>query len=187
MPSNLSISQDNQLPLVVDLDGTLIRSDLLIVSLCELLKSSRVSVFKVPFWLLQGKSVLKERLASCVSIDISGLPYNDDVIAWLKDEKKKKRTLILSTASNEKYAHQVADYLGFFDAVQASTKEINLSSYVKRNHNVQLFGEGGFDYVGNSMDDIPIWQSAACAILVHPSSKVLRMAKARATVVKIFF
>ena len=138
MPSSLSISQISQLPLVVDLDGTIIKSDLLIISFCGLFKSSWLSVLKVPFWQLQGKSVLKERLASRVHIDVGKLTYNDDVIAWLKDEKKKKRTLILSTASNERYANQVAAYLGLFDSVQASNKDINLSSYVKKNHNVHL-------------------------------------------------
>jgi len=172
--------------LVVDLDGTIIKSDLLVESFLALLKQSYLSVIKVPFWLLQGKSVLKAKIAQRVNIDVSALPYNNDVLAWLKREKEENRILILSTASNEKYAYQIAHYLDMFDSVQASNYHINLSSYAKRNHNVKLFGEGGFDYVGNSMDDIPVWQSAANAILVHPSSKVLEKAKARASVIKIF-
>lgn len=171
---------------MVDLDGTIIRSDLLIVSFWELCKESLISVLKVPFWLLHGKSVLKEEIACRVDIDVSLLSYNDDVVDWLRERKKEGRVLILSTASNERYARQVSDYLGLFDSIQASTKEVNLSSCVKRDHNVRLFGEGGFDYVGNSLDDIPVWEAAANAIIVHPSFRVLKKAQASARVEKVF-
>ncbi|MDA3832834.1 MAG: hypothetical protein PF495_05505 [Spirochaetales bacterium] len=178
--------QTKDVPLIVDLDGTILASDLLLVSLRKLLNTSFLTLFKLPFWLIRGKSALKAEIAKRVNLDVRNLPYNTKVITWLNTEKKEGRTLILSTASNEKYARQIAEHLGIFDSVQASNYDINLSSHTKRDLNVKLFGEGGFDYIGNSMDDLPVWASAAKAFIVNPSPRVLRAAKVSAKISKIF-
>ncbi len=179
--------QTKDLPLIVDLDGTIITCDLLLVSITELFKKSCLTLFKLLFWLIHGKSVLKAKIAERVNIDVRNLPYNNEVLTWLKIKKKEGRTLILSTASNERYAKQIAEHLGIFDSVQASNYDINLSSHTKRDLNVKLFGEGRFDYIGNSMDDIPVWNAAAKAILVNPSKRVLNKAGKTASISKIFY
>src|SRR5665811_829478 len=69
---------------VVDLDGTLVKTDLLLESLLALLKQTPYFVFCLPFWLLKGKAYLKQQIASRVSLDVSVLPYRDDVLDYLK-------------------------------------------------------------------------------------------------------
>ena len=64
-------------PLVVDLDGTLIRSDLLIETFFALLKRNIFYVLLVPFWLVKGKAAFKQEIARRVAIDVSLLPYQD--------------------------------------------------------------------------------------------------------------
>ena len=118
-------------PLCVDLDGTLVRTDLLVESLVALLKANPLFLFLLPFWLLKGKAYLKQQVADRVDIDPVSLPYNKPFLAWLKQQKKSGRALVLATASNVKHAQAVAGHLKLFDAVFASDARTNLSGTAK--------------------------------------------------------
>ena len=95
-------------PLVVDLDGTLIRTDLLVESTFALLKQNILYVFLLPFWLLKGKARLKHEIAARVDIDAGLLPYPEEFLDFLKAEHAAGRRLVLATASNEKFAEAIA-------------------------------------------------------------------------------
>ena len=72
-----------QLPLVVDLDGTLIRTDLMWESFARLLQRNPFAIFAVLFWWTRGRAFLKQQLARRVQIDPATLPYNEKFLAWL--------------------------------------------------------------------------------------------------------
>ena len=105
----------SDIPLCVDLDGTLIRTDLLWESLLTLVKRRPASVFWIPLWLLRGRAYLKDQIARRVQIDVASLPYNRDVIDYLRKELQGGRELILATASHVDFARQIAAHLGLFD------------------------------------------------------------------------
>lgn len=155
-------------PLVVDLDGTLLRSDVLIESAFAYLRHDPFKVLAPATWLLGGKANLKAKLAESVSLNVATLPYNTKVITFLEQEKAAGRTLILATASHQIYADAIAAHLGFFDTVLASDSGTNLSARKKRDVLVKQFGEKGFDYIGNSHDDLSVWAAAHQAYLVDP-------------------
>lgn len=165
-------------PLVVDLDGTLIRSDVLIESGFAYLTSAPHRFYRPLLWLTRGgKSALKAGLAENTNVDVSVLPYDPTVLAWLEEERKAGRQLVLATASHERYARAIANHLGLFDQTFATNSDINLSSGHKRDKLVAEFGEKNFDYAGNSHDDIAVWESAARAYVVNPSAGVERAAR----------
>ncbi len=173
-------------PLCVDLDGTLIRSDLLLESFVLLIKRNPLYVFLVPFWLLRGKSVLKEQIASRVELNPAALPYDREFMQWLRSERNSGRSLWLCTASNERLATRVADHLGLFDGVLASDANTNLAGSAKASELVRKFGERGFDYCGNERRDLSIWQRANTAIVVNASSRLERDAARVAPAVQSF-
>ncbi|WP_321941338.1 UbiA family prenyltransferase [Paraburkholderia tropica] len=165
-------------PLVVDLDGTLIRSDVLIESGFAYLTSAPHRFYRPLLWLLRGgKPALKAGLAENTNVDVTVLPYDPQVLDWLRQEREAGRPLVLATASHERYAHAIADHLGLFDQTFATADGVNLSSHRKRDKLVAEFGEKNFDYAGNSHDDVAVWQSAARAYVVNPSSGVERAAR----------
>ena len=145
----------NVRPLCVDLDGTLIHSDLLIEAVFALLKLNPLYVFLFPLWLAKGKAHLKQQIADRVDLDVTLLPYNELLLTHLRAEKAAGRSLILATASNVRYAEQVALYLGIFDQVLASDAQTNLSGTRKRDRLVAAFGERGFDYAANDGVEFP--------------------------------
>jgi len=155
-------------PLVVDLDGTLLRSDMLVESAFAFLRHHPSRVLAPALWLRGGKANLKAKIAEAVSIDVATLPYNAKVINFLAQEKANGRTLILATATHHTYANAIAKHLGLFDEVLASDATTNLSASTKRNVLVSRFGEQGFDYIGNSHDDLKVWESANQSLLVDP-------------------
>ena len=170
-------------PLVVDLDGTLILTDLLHESVMALLRQAPLEALKIPIWLAQGKARLKAELARRVNIDPATLPYNQPFLAWLRMQQARGRRLILATASDERLAKQVADHLGLFEAVLASDGKTNLAGPNKRQRLVADFGLQGYAYAGNSNADLAVWQGAATAVVVNARPSLGRQA-ARSTPVE---
>lgn len=173
-------------PLCVDLDGTLLHSDILLESVLALLKQRPWFLALLPFWLLQGRAYLKAQIASRVELEVETLPYNRDFLNYLNKEHEDGRILVLATASHFKFANQIAAYLGIFSAVYATQDRINLAADAKKNMLVEHYGEHGFDYAGNSRADIKVWQAARAAIVVNPDYGVLRAAQNKCQVDEYF-
>jgi 4-hydroxybenzoate polyprenyltransferase/phosphoserine phosphatase len=161
-------------PLVVDLDGTLIKTDLLVESVCRLLRQKPLALLAMPFWLLKGRARLKREIAGQVQLDAALLPYRTPLLEYLRAERGIGRQIILATGSDERFAKQVADHLKLFDLVLGSDGVTNLSGKRKRARLVGQFGEKGFDYVGNESRDLAVWSSARKAIVVNPTPRLMR-------------
>lgn len=170
------------LPLVVDLDGTLLRSDLLVETGIAFIRRHPFQLYKTVGWLAQGKTVLKSQLASATDIDVNVLPYNPAVLELIKTAKNENRLIVLATASHYTLAEKIAEHLQLFDLVLATNEERNLTAESKRDLLIEHFGESGFDYVGNSLDDISVWSAARHAYVVDPERGVLRKAQAMGNV-----
>ncbi len=151
----------------VDLDGTLIKTDILYESALLLVKQNFIYLFIMPFWLLKGKSNLKYKVSALVDINTQTLPYNETFLKYLKDQKQLGRKLILATATTEKYAQAIADYLGIFSQIIASTENQNISGKVKldiiKSHSKE------FSYAGNAAIDLVIFSHAKESIIVNPT------------------
>jgi 4-hydroxybenzoate polyprenyltransferase len=171
-PPVVSIQTSPRPPLVVDLDGTLIKTDLLLESVCSLLRQQPFAVFALPFWLLKGRAYLKREIAQRVQLDPTLLPYRTELLDYLRAEHGKGRSIVLATASDQRFAKNVADHLQLFDTVLASDGITNLAAERKRDRLIAEFGKKGFDYVGNESRDLAVWSSARKAIVVSPNPRL---------------
>jgi len=160
--------------LCVDLDGTLISSDLLWDGLFLLLRQEPGATLSIPLWALGGRAALKSRIAERVSLDVETLPYIPEVLAYLKAERETGRKLILVTASERRWANAVADHLGLFDHVLATDGSTNLKGAKKIEAIRNEFGEVEFDYVGDSRADLPVWNRSRKAVLVRPDPGLVK-------------
>jgi phosphoserine phosphatase len=162
------------LPICVDLDGTLIHTDMLHESALGLLKVQPLYLFKLPWVLIfKGKAALKQWLADKTQFDACVLPYNQDFLIWLREQHTSGRKLVLCTASDRFIADAIAQHLGLFDEVMASNGTVNLEGRHKANALVEKFGDKGFDYAGNSIPDLEVWKHARKAIVVNASSRLV--------------
>ncbi|MEM9913771.1 MAG: UbiA family prenyltransferase [Planctomycetota bacterium] len=160
--------------LYVDLDGTLIQSDLLVESAISLVKNDASALWSVSGWLMQGRAVLKQALTRRALPDPAELPYRAEVLNYLQAQKANGRRLVLATAADRLAADRVAQHLGLFDDVLASDGQTNLKSAAKRNA-IQEHAVGQpFAYLGDCVADLPIWAEASERLLAGGTPKLRR-------------
>ena len=176
MPPPPDTPRESQVPLCVDLDGTLIKTDLLWESLARLLRRNPFQLLPILFWWARGRAFLKRQLVRRVTIDPAALPYHEPFLAFLREQKAAGRKLVLVTASDRDMALPVANHVGLFDEVLGSDGKTNLRGANKLKVLIAKFGEHGFDYAGNSSADLAVWRGAREAIVVNASAAVLKQA-----------
>lgn len=164
------------LALCVDLDGTLLKSDILYESVLALLSRNPLFIFLLPVWLLRGKAALKHEIARRVDLDATTLPYDKRVVELLTATRARPR--VLCTATNNKFAESIASHLGVFDQVIASDEVRNLSGPRKAEALATEFGEKGFAYAGNHDCDLPVWSRAGAAWVVNAPASLMSRAAA---------
>jgi len=172
--------------LAVDLDGTLTLTDTLHESLLALVRNKPYLLLLLPFWLFKGIAHLKQKVAEYSELDVTTLPYNQPLIDWLREEKERGKRIVLCTAANEKIAKAVVSNFDLFDAFIASDSKTNLKSARKRNALQERYGVGGYDYAGNSNDDLEVWADASNAVVVNASENVLKKASTLTSVTQVF-
>lgn len=166
-------------PLCVDLDGTLIRTDTLVESLLALGPGRQLGKSLVRL-VRAGKAAFKQAAMEGAKLDPALLPYNDELLAYLRRQKAAGRRLVLATAADASVAQAVADHLRLFDEVLASNGADNLKGEAKAAALVRRFGLKGFAYAGDSRSDLAVWAVARSGIIVDASAGV--SAAARKTV-----
>jgi len=162
------------IPLVLDLDGTLVRTDTLIEALLRLLAAHPLLFLSLLPSLLRSRAAFKRRIAEAARLDPATLIYNEDVLALARKARAAGRLVFLATASDRAVADAVAGHLGLFDGVFASESGINLKGEAKAARLVASFGEAGFDYAGDAEVDRPVWRKARRAIMILPSPRLAR-------------
>jgi 4-hydroxybenzoate polyprenyltransferase len=181
-----SPSAGHSVPLVVDLDGTLVGTDTLHEAALRLLRDRPQKVFGIPGLLARGKAVLKARLAQDTTFHPEALPYQRDFLDWLGEQRAQGRILVLCTAADRVVAEAIANHLGLFDEVMASDGTTNLAGENKALALENRFGSNAFDYAGNSRTDLPVWKRARRAIVVNGSSRLVDKAAILCPVERVF-
>jgi len=172
--------------IAVDLDGTLTLTDTLHESVLSLLRNKPYLFLLLPFWLFQGIAYFKLKVSEHSELDVTTLPYNQPLIDWLREEKLNGKKIVLSTAANEQVALAVVNSFDLFDEFIASDSKINLKSALKRHALQERYGIKGYDYAGNSSDDIEVWAGASNAILVNAGERILKKVSKLASIKQTF-
>ena len=174
--------RDNQedLPLVVALDGTLIHSDILLESLMVFIRTRILQLWRLPLWLCGGMSRFRHKLAAAVLVDPACLPYDRVLLAQIITQRARGRLIVMAADCPRSVAERVASHLQLFDRVLASEGAFASSASDTAGQLVLAYGEKGFDYVGNGRPAVPLWLSCRTAYCVVHEAFLL--ADGRATV-----
>jgi 4-hydroxybenzoate polyprenyltransferase len=164
-------------PICSDLDGTVVKSNMLMETLVALLRQKPFTAFLVPFWLLRGRAALKRELAAHATVDVSLLPYDENLMTLLRGEQAAGRRIVLATAADRLIAEPIGRHLGF-DEVLASDGRDNLKGEAKAAELVRRYGELGYEFVGEDRFDLPCWKHARAAVIVGGNDKVRRKVEA---------
>ena len=172
-------------PLAVDLDGTLIHGDLFSTAMWRLATRSPWLLPFLLMWLVRGRAYTKARLCVLYPVDATALPYDERVVAWLREERAGGREIALATAFDRAGADAVAQHLGCFDRVFASNGVVNLKSRRKAEALAAAYPLG-FVYAGNERADLAVWAAATAAVVVNASAALEGEATRRFKIERIF-
>ena len=170
-------------PLVVDLDHTCVKTDLLLEYLLALLRKGPRYLFFLPFWLVKGRSQFTLEIVRRASLDVSLLPYRSEFLDYLKQQRAQGRSIFFATRNDAQLTWQLADFLMSFGETLAPDNPHNNpqpESLIRR------FGEKGFDYATSGRSGTAVLRSARRVMLVHPSRKAEVSAERVAQVDRIF-
>lgn len=173
-------------PLCVDLDGTLIDGDTLVISLRTLLRREPWRFPAVCARMLRGRAAFKAFVASCVVPDAPSLPWRREVLEFLAAERARGRRLILATAADARIATCVVEHLELFDAVVSTQDGENRKGEAKLDAIRKLLNNKDFDYMGDSVADLPILLAARKAYLVAPGERLLARVRQIRTIERVF-
>lgn len=163
--------------LCVDLDGTLVQTDMMLETALSALKRNPLRLLKLPYWMFRGRAHVKRELARLSEIDPAILPYFDPLLDYLREQRERGRRLVLVTASDGEVASNVADHLGLFDEIMASDGTRNLKGSAKAKALLDRFAGEEFAYAGNSRADIAVWREARAGVLVGVTRAVAEEAR----------
>jgi 4-hydroxybenzoate polyprenyltransferase len=170
LEAGISTAPDT-LPICVDLDGSLVKSDTLVDSILVLIRHQPLRAFQLPLWLAKGKAGFKAEIGRHVSLDVERLPYNQPLLDSLRERARTGREIYLATGADHALAYRVADHLGFFGGTFASDGVTNLTGSRKLAALQEKFGDR-FIYIGNSPTDMPLLRAAASAELANPHGRI---------------
>lgn len=156
-----------EIPLCVDLDGTLVKSDTLLDSLCVLVRSKPIRLLQFPSWLARGKAYVKAEVALLAPLDAAHLPYNQPLLRFLEAQYSQGRAIYLTTGADRTLADRVAAHLGLFSGVLASDGTTNMIGAHKLSGLQKQFPE--FDYVGNARADLPLLAHSGQVLIANPT------------------
>jgi len=172
----------SNLPLVLDLDGTLVRTDTLAEAALRLAARNPFALLMLLLILVSsGRATFKRRLTQVQAVEPDSLVYNQDVLALADAARAEGRPVYLCTAADSGVAEAIAAHLGFFSAVFASDGMVNLKGSAKARFLVAHFGAHAFDYAGDASADVPVWREAATSYVVAPSAALKLRAQAAST------
>ncbi|MEO0367785.1 MAG: haloacid dehalogenase-like hydrolase [Pseudomonadota bacterium] len=173
-------------PIVVDLDGTLVREDTLYVFAFQLLLRKPWVFFILPFKLLKGKAAMKAYMNTALAFNPSSLSFNQALIDWLRERKQAGHQIALCTASSQTVADITAAKVDVFDQVFGSGSETNLSGSRKANFLNEQYGAKNYIYCGNADVDLKVWQHSHSAVVVNAPKGLAQEATQHCPVIEIF-
>lgn len=164
--------------LCVDLDGTLVRTDTLYEYALIAIKSRPDVLLRLPVWLAGGRYHLKRRITEFAAqrAEPPLFPVEPAVTELVAAYRTRGKPVELVTAADQGLVARHPELGAMFDAVIGSADGTNLKGEAKAEMLRQRH-PGGFAYVGNSADDMPVWRSATRRYGVNLPGSVRRAAK----------
>ena len=154
-----------------DLDGTLIKEDMLFLSTQILLKENPWKLITILLGCWRGLPWAKASIASSINAKNLDFSINKNVLKLIKLKKVEGYACYLISGSNHNLVKVVFQQSEIFDDYFGSNTKINLVGKHKLKKIKKLTSD--FEYIGNSNQDIPIWQHADKAYICSSSKKFL--------------
>ncbi|MBA3054652.1 MAG: UbiA family prenyltransferase [Sphingomonadales bacterium] len=163
-------AEPSRVPLAVDVDGTLVRTDLLHEALLQHVAHRPLEIPRLLLSLGGGKAGFKSHLADRAAPDFASLPLREETLALIRAAQAEGRPVYLVSASDHRYIAALAERIGGLAGAFGSSRECNLAGANKARLLNENFGPGGYDYVGDRPVDLAVWRDARRRFVVAAQS-----------------
>lgn len=170
------VPTEQPLPLALDVDGALLRTDLLQETALAYVRGNPLRIFQIIAWLFRGRATLKQELSARVALNVDDLPVDENLVAYARDADARGREVGIATAADSRLAQAVARRFPFISFVLASDGVRNLKAHEKANALTERF-PGGYAYAGDAKSDLKVWRQATTIVLSGASDRVARKAR----------
>ncbi|RIJ28399.1 UbiA family prenyltransferase [Henriciella mobilis] len=165
------------LPLIVDLDGTLLVTDTLAEGFANAVLRKPLRTSGGLLTLLSGRAAFKRFIHETAEVDIHALPERADLLPFLRSEKARGRSIYLVTAATQSVADEIFKrYRELLDGAYGSSDSVNLKGRKKRDFLLETFPDG-FVYAGDSKADLAIWEEAGGIVFAGASKAIQKKAR----------
>jgi len=164
----------DRMPLVLDVDGTLLRTDMLHETFWAAMGRDSPAALRALARGWRAPNLLKADLCGIAVPNVALLPLRPEVVALAEAARRDGRTVHLASGSDHRLVEAVARRLDLPGEHFGSDRSRNLAETTKAQVLIDRFGSGGFDYAGNSAADLPAWGAARRAIAVEPGPGLRR-------------
>ncbi|WP_421704687.1 UbiA family prenyltransferase [Aliiroseovarius sp.] len=165
-------------PLVLDVDGTFLRTDMLVESFWAGMGKHPIATIAASLRHLGDRPRLKAELARIGQPRTDLMPVHAEIAELAQIARNEGREVVFASASDRELVERLAVDHGLEGKVFGSENGTNLKGTAKAEALVAAYGEGGFDYAGNEPVDRAIWERADTAIVVGDESSAKAMAAA---------
>lgn len=173
----------------VDLDGTLITYDMSVISFLRVIKPN-VSLWPRCLWwyLLGGRALVKTKVAQIYQFKPKNLPFNHELIAYLRELKQRDPSLkmYLVSGSDDGIVKRIASHFDFFEGGFGTSPKINLTGKNKLAFIKKHFPQEEVCYIGNSTVDLKVWAGVEAAIVISDNKNLIAKARNLTKVIKVF-
>ncbi|MEM6726876.1 MAG: UbiA family prenyltransferase, partial [Pseudomonadota bacterium] len=162
-------------PVLLDVDGTLLRTDLLWEAIWAGLGSAPLATIAALFKNIGNIAALKAEIAAIVTLRYDLMPVREEVLQLALDAEADGRAVGLASASEKRWVEGIAEASGLSGPIHASEGGTNLKGPAKARALEAAYGKGGYIYAGDAPADRPVWESAQAAIVVgnRPAARKL--------------
>ncbi|MEM8592161.1 MAG: UbiA family prenyltransferase [Pseudomonadota bacterium] len=172
-----AVKMQKKAPLYLDIDGTLLKTDLLHEAICAGMGQAPIATLRAIFRHWRDPAALKASLASIVSLRLDLMPAREEILAIAEEAQDEGHEVALASASHISWARGIAEAFGIDGHVLGSDAKTNLKGSAKANALAEAHGDGGYIYAGDAAADFAVWERAQAAIVVgRPAAEKKLMA-----------
>jgi 4-hydroxybenzoate polyprenyltransferase len=161
-----AVGIETDVPLCVNCERALLKTNVIHEAIFLLLKRNSLYIFLLPFWFLQGKSRLLQRLVEQVRVNWHTMPFREHVVEHVRAAQRDNRQVVLLTSMPETWARQLTAELACQSTICIGEQTLRTSGERTGSHLTELFGTRGFDYIGDGRQDLPIRKLARRSFIV---------------------
>jgi 4-hydroxybenzoate polyprenyltransferase len=169
-------SESDDCPLVIDLDGTLIKTNSLDETFLDALRADPLALWRLPIQCIIGRPAAKAFLAEKSPLDVETWPVRQDFLDYVEAQFKAGRKVVLASGADRRIAEAIAARFPFISEVISSDGTCNMKGKTKALRLCELF-PNGFIYAGDAAADLAVWRVGSASVLVNATSDVVRRAK----------